>query len=369
MKNKTSIFDKNKKKNLSLGISTGTIATATAIVALKSLIDHNSENLNCVEVKAPYGQLFVEISEIKKVNSFKSIASAVKYPYYDPDVTVNHKISSAIELKDKTSEDNEKIQIIGGSGVGIVTKPGLQVEVGKPAINPVPQKMIKDNLNELIPKDKIAIVEISVENGAEIAKKTMNPRLGIIGGISILGTTGIAKSFDDESWKKSLICQLDIAIAQKVNKLIFVPGNIGEKYAIKHLNANKDQIIQMGNFVGFMFQNAKEKGIEELILFGHIGKLVKIAGGIFNTANKIADSRREIFTCHTALCRGSLEIIHQIYNSKTSEDMLAILKKENLDKKVLKSISNSIIEIIKNRYNITINLIIIDIKGNILIKT
>ncbi|KZX14601.1 cobalt-precorrin-5B (C(1))-methyltransferase CbiD [Methanobrevibacter filiformis] len=353
------------------GLSTGTIATASSIAAIKVLLG-NEPNVKVTDVISPEGIISsVQIKESLKLNEITAQASAIKFDYNDPDITVNHEIISKVKLFDKNSDiplnkelHSEDIIIVGGDGVGIITKHGLQLPIGSYAINPIPRSMIIKNLKKYLPKNKRALVTITIPEGEELAKKTMNPRLGIIRGLSILGTTGIAISRSNEAYKKSLVYQLSIAMAYKYEELIFVPGNIGEKYALKHFNVNKDQIIQMGNYVGFMLKKAKEYGINKIILLGHIGKLIKIAGGIFNTQNKIADTRREIMSAHTALCGADTETVEKIFNSTTTEEMLAILRKKDMDKAVLKNINKSIVDICKERFNIDIELILIDMKGN-----
>ena len=362
----------NKKNHEYYGITTGSIATAASLAALKSI--SYEKNINSVDICTPFDKINVKIHENKKVNDYKGLAVAIKYPYNDPDVTVNLKIIATVDLMNinqflkENSFDSysEKILITGGLGVGTVTKSGLQVGVGKPAINPTPLAMIKDNLNTILPSDKIAKVEISVPEGEKIAKKTMNPRLGIIGGISILGTTGIARSMSSASYKESLLCQIDVAIGEgyKKDSLVFVPGNIGEKLALKKLNVEKDQIIHMGNFIGFMFEEAKKRGINKLTLFGHIGKLVKVAGGIYNTKHSIADGRREIIAAHSGLCGANEKIIEEIFESKTTEDMLNILKDNNLDKNVFDSISLAIKKKCLENFELDLNVILVDMEGN-----
>ncbi|KZX11735.1 cobalt-precorrin-6A synthase [Methanobrevibacter curvatus] len=366
---------KNTPKYENFGITTGSLSTATALAALKSLLlKHDNKkavksinSIKSILISSPYGEIDIEISEINILDKKTAIASGFKYPYNDPDITVNHEIMAKVQIIDYDEKINggkqERVIVTGGKGVGTVTKKGLQIPVGQSAINPVPLQMIKKNLSKILSENKIAKVEIIVPDGEEIAKKTMNPRLGIVGGISILGTTGIAKSFHEESWKKSLICQLDIADAGNFENLVFVPGNIGEKYALENLNIKKEQIIKMGNFVGFMLEEAKKRGIKKLILFGHVGKLVKIAGSIFNTANKIADGRKEIITCHASLLGAKTKTLKKLFKSKTTEDMLNILKEENIKNEVLNSISKEIIIIIKNKYQIEVELILINMKG------
>ncbi|MCL2116623.1 MAG: cobalt-precorrin-5B (C(1))-methyltransferase CbiD [Methanobrevibacter sp.] len=361
----------NQKNHNFYGLTTGSIATAASLAALNSIL--NDKNISSIEIDTLLDKVNVDIESSEKISENKGKAIAIKYPYNDPDVTVNIKIIATVELEDKklffkenlNVKTSETIIITGGKGVGIVTKSGLQVPVGKHAINPHPVAMIKKNLAKYLPKDKIAKVEISVPEGEKIAKKTMNPRLGIIGGISILGTTGIARSMSSKAYKESLVCQIDIAIGEgyKKDSFVFVPGNIGEKLALEKLDIEKDQIIQMGNFIGFMLEEAKKRGINKLILFGHIGKLVKVAGGIFNTKHSIADGRREIIAAHAGLYGANVEVIEKIFKSKTTENMLAVLKDNNIDQDVFNSISLAIKKKCLENFHIDIDLILVDMKG------
>ena len=238
------------------GVTTGTVATACSLAALEAILD--SADIACVKVETPKKTLDIIIDECKKVSDVKAYAVAHKNPYNDPDVTVDLAIVSTVELFDRTDGDDDVI-ITGGEGVGKITKPGLQIPVGDYAINPVPRRMIVKNLRDNLPEGKAVKVTISIPEGEKIAKKTMNPKLGIIGGISVLGTTGIARSMSSEAYKNSIVTQLDVALASNVGDLVFVPGNIGEKLALKRLDITKEQIVQTGNYAGFMFEEA-EKG-------------------------------------------------------------------------------------------------------------
>lgn len=400
----------NNESKVDYGLTTGSLATATSLASLKKIINPEMD-ICSVKITTPFDEFDVDIenSELLAKNKAKSIA--IKYPYNDPDVTVNLEITSSVELLDLANfsnenfDSNENIIIEGGIGIGTVTKPGLQISKGNSAINPVPLKMIKENLKPLVPKDKIAKIIISAPEGEKIAKKTMNPKLGIVGGISILGTTGIARAMSNKAYKDSLLCQLDIASAMiskgiySKNSLIFVPGNIGEKIALNSFNINnsnenfeknnkegikeyinkyeeyrgiynkgikKDQIIQMGNFPGFMFKESKKRGIDNFILFGHIGKLIKIAGGIFNTKHSIADCRREIMAAHAGLIGAKKDTIRLIFNSKTTEEMIDILKNEDIDVEVLNSISLAIKKRCLENFDIDVKVILVDMEGNLL---
>lgn len=350
-----------KDKGASFGITTGSAATAAALAAL-FCIKKNS-NISIVEIKTPFDKLKIEIKEFKRLSTTTAQALVVKKPYPDPDVTINLEIGAKVELV-----KGEGVIIKGGDGVGTITKPGLQIEVGEAAINPIPRQMIKENLEHFLGKKEGAIVTIFIPRGKEIASRTMNPRLGIENGISILGTTGIARPMSLASYKKALSCQIDVAQGLRYSELIFVPGNIGEKLALELLNVEKDQIIQMSNCVSHMLQTAIDKNVKKIVMFGHAGKLVKIAGGIFNTKHSVADCRREIIAAHTAFIGGSNELIKKIFDSKTTEDMIDILNEENLTDKVFESIAFAIKEKCQDKYPLDMEVIIVRMDGTILAK-
>ena len=345
------------------GVTTGTIATACSLAALDAILD--SADIACVKVHTPKKTLDIIIDECKMLSSFKAQACAHKNPYNDPDVTVNLEIFSTVELLDKSDEESNVI-ITGGEGVGKITKPGLQIPVGEYAINPVPRSMIIRNLEEKVPEGKVAKVTISIPEGVEIARKTMNPKLGIVGGISVLGTTGIARSMSSDAYKNSIVTQIDVALASKINDLVFVPGNIGEKLALKKLDVVKEQIIQTGNFVGFMFEEAEKRGVKKFTYFGHMGKLIKVAGGIFDTKHAVADGRREIMVTHAALCGADRESLQKLYDSKTTDDMMDILNDIGLSVEVSNSIATAIHERCLQRFDLDLNVILVDMEGNYL---
>ena len=345
-----------------IGVTTGTIATACSLAALDAILD--SSDIACVKVETPKKTLDIIIDECKKLSSTKAYAVAHKNPYNDPDVTVDLAIVSTVELIDKTG--NEKVIITGGEGVGKITKPGLQVPVGDYAINPVPRSMIAKNVEDKIPEGKAAKFTISIPEGEKIAKKTMNPKLGIVGGISVLGTTGIARSMSSEAYKNSIVTQLDVAMASDIENLVFVPGNIGEKLALEKLNLSKEQIVQTGNYVGFMFEEAEKRGMTEFTFFGHIGKLIKVAGGIFNTKHAVADGRREIMVAHAGICGANQKDLQRLFDSKTTDDMMDILNELGISVDVSNSIAQAIKQRCKQRFDLDLNVILVDMEGNYL---
>lgn len=345
------------------GVTTGTVATACSLAALDAILD--TPDIACVKVETPKKVLDILIDDCKSISSNKAYAVAHKNPYNDPDVTVNLDIVSTVELLDKTDEESNVI-ITGGEGVGIITKPGLQIPIGDYAINPVPRRMIVKNLSEKVPDGKIAKVTISIPEGKNIAKKTMNPKLGIIDGISVLGTTGIARSMSSDAYKNSIVKQIDVAVASDIEDLVFVPGNIGEKLALKQLDVTKEQIIQTGNFVGFMFDEAVKRGITKFTFFGHIGKLIKVAGGIFDTKHAVADGRREIMVTHAALCGVDKKYLQMLFDSKTTDDMMSILDKLGISVEVSNSIASAIQDRCMQRFDLDLNVILVDMEGNYL---
>ncbi len=345
------------------GVTTGTVATACSLAALDAILD--TPDIACVKVETPKKVLDILIDDCKSISSNKAYAVAHKNPYNDPDVTVNLDIVSTVELLDKTDEESNVI-ITGGEGVGIITKPGLQIPIGDYAINPVPRRMIVKNLSEKVPDGKIAKVTISIPEGKNIAKKTMNPKLGIIDGISVLGTTGIARSMSSDAYKNSIVKQIDVAVASDIEDLIFVPGNIGEKLALKQLNITKEQVIQTGNFVGFMFDEAVKRGITKFTFFGHMGKLIKVAGGIFDTKHAVADGRREIMVTHAALCGVDKKYLQMLFDSKTTDDMMSILDELGISVEVSNSIASAIQDRCMQRFDLDLNVILVDMEGNYL---
>lgn len=289
----------------------------------------------------------------------------------DPDVTNNLLIMATVEL---TSEPGN-VKIDGGQGVGTVTKPGLPVKIGKKAINPGPRKMITDNLVDVLPKQRGVKVTIWVPSGKSAAKKTLNDKLGINNGISILGTTGIVDPLSTEAYKESLYLQLHQIKALKLKTAVLTPGKIGEKNA-SNLNIPGENVAFIGNYVGDMLISAAkilEKNTD-ILIFGHVGKLCKVAAGVFQTHNKIADARREVFITHCALQGFELKILGQIYNANTTEEIISYLKtyseqqKNDSHIKVFESIAT---KISSESYNfidkqLHVGTILTDRSGNIL---
>ena len=313
------------------GYTTGSCAAAAAKASVHMLFTNKKiENIN---IDTPKGiPLTLKVKNIEIRNNYAS-CSIEKDGGDDIDATHTMDIFAKAEL---ISRENEEIIVTSGVGIGIVTKKGLSVEVGKPAINPVPMKMIRSEIakvlgenNKLLNKDKSLKITIFAPKGEEIAEKTFNPRLGIVGGISILGTTGIVEPMSEDGWKKSLSIELEMKKAQGMDKIILVPGNHGEEFIREQLKIDMNNCVRMSNFVGYMLNEAKRLGFKKILMAGHIGKFIKISAGIFNTHSKVCDARNEIMIANLALMGAGLDFIKEINECVTAEGAVEIIDKSN----------------------------------------
>ncbi|HJO47350.1 MAG TPA: cobalt-precorrin-5B (C(1))-methyltransferase CbiD [Candidatus Scalindua sp.] len=247
-----------------------------------------------------------------------------KYSGDDPDVTNGCEVYVRV-----TRSEANGIRFMGGDGVGLVTKPGLQIPQGEPAINPVPRSMIKGSLKEVLGKHGGLDIIVSVPGGKKLAKKTFNGRLGIVDGISIIGTTGIVRPMSLDSFKVSLLCGLDVAKAAGHDSIVLVPGSIGETGFLKHFNISKYQVIQMSNFVGFMLDEAVKRGFSNVIIGGHPGKLAKLIRGDFNTHSSKSKPANDILIKIFKREKISSALINELNDSSTVEGMVEIIKEHN----------------------------------------
>ena len=312
-----------KGKKLRYGYTTGSSATAATKAALMYLLDDSKHDIPEVTIKLPSGNsLTISVNSLeKKENSV--LASVIKDGGDDPDVTHGLEIYSKVSLR-----NDSKINIFGGTGVGKVTKKGLPIAPGNSAINPVPLKMIRETVEEMLPEGFGADVEIFVPKGEETAKKTLNAKLGIIGGISILGTTGIVKPMSEESWKASLAIELKMALENAGNgEAIFLFGNRGKQYLSDNFDDNTSQAIVISNFVGYMFDRACEFEAKKIYFIGELGKFVKVAGGIFHTHSRVSDAKMEILTANALLVGESTENMKKIMASNTTEEATKYIEK------------------------------------------
>ena len=334
------------------GYTTGSCATAVSKAAVYMLL--TNEKIDTVNIDTPKGiylSIPVVSSEIKKnedTGEIYSICSVQKDGGDDIDATngieIFAKATWVYEDEIDKSEKNFSFEgdgfcVFSGEGIGIITKKGLSVEPGRPAINPVPQKMIAKEVesvlkasgenvlndkNSLDNRKKVIKITIFIPKGEEVANKTFNPRLGIVGGISIIGTSGIVEPMSDEGWKKSLSIELNMKKELGMDKIILVPGNHGESFISDRIGENSS-VVRTSNFLGYMLMEAKRMGFKKILLAGHIGKFIKLSAGIFNTHSKVADARNEILIANLALMGASTELVRKIDSCLTTEEATDIV--------------------------------------------
>lgn len=302
------------------GYTTGACAAAGTKAALLYL--QQAQLVSEVRLYSLKGETF--IVPVKSVEKTKqgALAVIVKDAGDDPDITHGTLVISEVEIDENSAE----IHFFAGDGVGKMTKPGLSVPPGEPAINPGPRQMITEVVREILGQDKGCRVTISIPAGRELAKKTLNPVLGIEGGLSIIGTTGIVRPMSEEGFKNALTPQISVAKAAGRSSIIFVPGKIGEKAAVEKYQLPVDAIVQTSNFLGHMLEFAVKEKIQRVLLFGHLGKLVKAAAGIFYTHNRIADARMETLAAYAGAMGLPQEGIRQILEAAATEAVIPILE-------------------------------------------
>ncbi|RJX24722.1 MAG: cobalamin biosynthesis protein CbiD [Dethiobacter sp.] len=306
-------------KKLKRGYTTGSCAAGAAKAAVKMLF--SGEKLDKISILTPAGVLLeLDLHNISRDGKRVS-CSVKKFSGDDPDITDGIHVFASAEEKEEAV-----VEIAGGEGVGVVTRPGLQVPEGEIAINPVPMSMILGEVNKVLLPGKGVRVVISIPGGEELARKTFNPKLGIMGGLSILGTTGIVEPMSEEAFKETLALELKLLpVPEKQDCLVLVPGNIGKKLVRETFSLPAEKIFKMGNFVGFILDKCLEQGVQKVLLAGHIGKLFKVAAGIFHTHSHVADARFETFAAHASLLGADRETIRKLSCCATAEEMTAVL--------------------------------------------
>ena len=318
------VFKNNKK--LRMGYTTGSCAAAAARAAASMLL--TGKAVPEVKLMTPKGiELDLEVLEAEWTAEEASCAVR-KDAGDDPDVTNGLKIYALVRKSEEPG-----VQIDGGEGVGRVTRPGLEQPVGAAAINKVPRQMIRENVEEICRKfgyEGGLSVTISIPGGEALAVKTFNPRLGIVGGISVLGTSGIVEPMSEEALIETIRIDVRMQLAQGRKYLVLVPGNYGLDYLNEFHPELLKNSVKYSNFLGEAIDAAVEYGAKGILLAGHIGKLVKLAGGIMNTHSRNADSRMEILTAHAAVLGADQETAAALMNCITTDEALEILREKAL---------------------------------------
>jgi cobalt-precorrin-5B (C1)-methyltransferase len=321
------ILEKKQKGLLKTGLSTGSCASAATKAALLSLLTKTLTK--DVQVTLPKGKVVAMNISWTKFKDNSVTSAVIKDGGDDPDATHGAEICSTVKL----SENVGKIVVDGGIGVGRVTKPGLGLVIGTAAINPVPMKMIIQSVNDVfeiydkvIKKNGLNII-ISVPAGEEIAKKTDNPRLGIIGGISILGTTGLVLPYSTASFAASIRQSLDVGLALGSDVFILTTGGRSEDFC-KNLFPSTypdHSYVQMGDFAGYSVKQCYEKKVKKVIIAGFVGKLTKIAMGVKQTHVRGSHVNMDFMAKLALECNVSEKVISLIKNANTARHVSEII--------------------------------------------
>ena len=306
------------------GFTTGSCAAAASKAAVYMLL--TGKEKKSITIDTPKGISYnAEILDIKM--SEKEVSCAVKKDSGDdPDVTNGALIYSTVSFAEGAEQS---VIIEGGKGVGKVTKPGLDRAVGEAAINTVPRQMIEKEVLDVCDlfdiKESIKVV-ISVPEGEEIAKKTFNPKLGIEGGISIIGTSGIVEPMSTQAILDTIKIELKQRKELGFDYVAISPGNYGLDFMRDTYGYDLDKSVKCSNFIGLTVDMAVELGFKDVLFVGHIGKLIKVAGGIMNTHSKEADCRMEIITALGIKHKVPVEILEKILECVTTEEAGKLLK-------------------------------------------
>lgn len=324
-------------KALRFGYTTGSCAAAASKAAAAMLMEKRV--IKEILLTLPDGKSLNLPVEDAELQDHEASCCIVKDAGDDPDVT------HGIKIYAKVRKTEAGIEIDGGTGVGRVTAAGLSCRIGEAAINPGPRRMILQALEE-VRRDHAYeggfATEIYVPQGLEIAKRTFNERLGIVGGISILGTTGIVEPMSESSIIETIKLELNVRKEKGHKVLLVAPGNYGLDFLKSAFGFDIDRAVKCSNYIGETLDHALYLGFERLLLVGHIGKLVKLAAGVMNTHSKIADCRNEIFASHGALAGADRDTVRRIMAARTTQEIHEILAEQGIAGDVYRGIMEKV---------------------------
>lgn len=351
----------SEQEQARFGITTGTCLSAAASASL--IYELTGNTAESVKILNPeQASIVVEVQKSSAVLDC-TYFEVIKDSGEDPDITNECVVRAACRINDDTSLKSEPhmrltlssgiiVNLIAKSGIGLVTRAGLKVKPGQPAINPGPQQMLKESfesiLSDINRQDIQNInVYIIIEKGEELAKQTFNPRLGITKGLSILGTTGFVRPMSNEAWVDAI--KEELHVAQAFSEAVLLSfGASSEKAAQACLQIDARHCVQMSNFVGKIFDEAVLKGSKHIIIAGQAGKLIKLAGGIMNTHSRESDAKKEMLIAHLA-CKGvSQDILLKINAANTMSERLDIVRENKLED-VWVELSNNIAQLMTMR--------------------
>lgn len=313
-------------KKLRYGYTTGSCAAAAAKAAAQMLL--TGQTVEEIALQTPKGILLhLLVEDISRGEGWVRCAIR-KDGGDDPDVTNGILVYAKINKINTVAKDIE-IELDGGIGVGRVTRTGLYQQPGEAAINPVPRKMILESVEEICHNHGFSgklHVEISIPAGVELAKRTFNPRLGIEGGISVLGTSGIVVPMSEDALIASIRLEMKMHVKNGAQYLVITPGNYGAMFSRDKLDIDLTYSMKCSNYLGETLDMAEELGVKGILFISHIGKFVKVSGGIMNTHSRCADSRAELMAAQAFRAKAPMEVIGEILDSQTTEESVQILK-------------------------------------------
>jgi len=358
--------DKNTeiKTKLRTGFTTGSCATASSKAGVLAIINQKRiEQTNIILPKR--SRLDIQINSCEFTEN-SAICSVIKDGGDDPDVTHGAKIFVNIELTNNVGE----IEIDGGEGVGRVTKPGLGLEIGSAAINPTPKKMILENIMEvgrkLLEKNGIKI-KVSVPKGKELGPKTDNPRIGIMGGISILGTSGIVIPYSTASFAAAIRQQISVVNTMNDDSVVLTTGGRSEDFAREIIELPDHSFIQMGDFSGYTIKQCAKQGLKKAYVAGFIGKLAKMAAGVKQTHVKGGKVDMKFLSELAKRCNAKSETISKILGANTARNVQEIIMEDKVDgffDEVTKEACNQMRQHSEER--IPVEVILFDFDGKVL---
>ena len=337
------------RSGLRYGWTTGSCAAAAAKAA--ALMLFSGEEFRQVRLMTPKGiELYLDVEDVTRLPDRVECAVR-KYSGDDPDVTDGLLIYAKVE---KGDEESSGLRVIldGGIGVGRVTKPGLEQQIGQAAINKVPRRMITEEVERICRACGYCgemKVTISIPDGEETAKKTFNPRLGIVGGLSVLGTSGIVEPMSEKALTDTIYLEMKMLRESGYSYCYAVPGNYGMDFLTDQLGINPDLAVKCSNYVGDTIDDAKLLGMKGLLLIGHVGKFIKLAAGVMNTHSRTADCRMEVFASHAAMAGADAAVVKEIMACLNTTEAVKILKDRGLLQDIMKTVMERITFYLRQR--------------------
>ena len=342
----------------------------------------SGDEVRQVRLMTPKGiELYLDVEEIRR--SSGSVRCGVrKYSGDDPDVTDGLLICAEVKKEEPEapllaltgSEQEDRIRISGGEGVGRVTRPGLEQPVGEAAVNKIPRQMIREAVREICEKYGYSggvHVTLTIPGGERVAEKTFNPRLGILGGLSILGTTGIVEPMSEKALTDTICLEMRVLKENGHDCCIVTPGNYGSDFLKEKMGMDLSLAVKCSNYIGEAIDDAAMLDMKGILLVGHVGKLVKLAAGVMNTHSRQADCRMEVLAAHAAMAGADRDTVTRIMGCINTTEAIRILKERELLVPVMGTVTERIREALRRRAgeNLSVGAVMFSTEDGILGKT